>query len=564
MAVRANLSPATSCDRGRALSDLAIRTRSPTVKFAIADWQHFHQDAAKGVMDRVRSFERSDVAIAVFAFTVSLALRVPFRTQFAYHWDSVQYALAISDYRPTQSQPQAPGYLLYVMLGRLVNLFVHDPHASLVWMSVVSGAALAAIGYLLGAAMFGRGSGWATAVILATSPLCWFHSEVALMFIVDAALVAGTVLTCWLAVREKGSWGHVVALSVLFTLVAGVRQQSAPVLLPAWVYAFSKMARPRWPKFVVGVALTTLLCLAWFVPMVQMSGGLASYWATFAAMARFDAPKTLWRGGVTTLWRNVDLIIAVCWAGLLTAGLIATWFLARPVILGNPRERQRFFGGHRRQLQLLTLWIIPMLAFGVTMFMSMAGYVLGYFPGLALVAGAAIGQVKKGTNLAMLLLLIATVNCAAFFSLGHWTTRLMLGLPLTAVDLRQHDRGLAEEIALIRREFDPKQVVICHGCQHLYWGFRHFQYYLPEYQNLLLDPDVSMAGDAATKFWLSENGQTAFVDEIPLHSHRTVVLVVPPAQTLSIFQRYLDVSGAEAVSDSAGMLFTLRDGSARQ
>ena len=41
-------------------------------------------------------------------------------------------------------QPQAPGYFLYIMLGRLVNSFVGDPHASLVWISVAFGSAAGA------------------------------------------------------------------------------------------------------------------------------------------------------------------------------------------------------------------------------------------------------------------------------------------------------------------------------------------------------------------------------------------------------------------------------------
>src|SRR5258707_15073960 len=94
-------------------------------------------------------FERGDWLTVALLCAVSLALRIPFRSQFAYHWDSAQFALAINQYDIRLSQPHAPGYFLYVMLGRLVNSFVGDPHASLVWISVVFGSALTAGGYLL-------------------------------------------------------------------------------------------------------------------------------------------------------------------------------------------------------------------------------------------------------------------------------------------------------------------------------------------------------------------------------------------------------------------------------
>ena len=83
-------------------------------------------------------------------FLVSFALRVPFRSQYAYHWDGAEFTLAITQYNVAMSQPHAPGYFVYVMLGRLLNTVIGDPHASLVWLSVAFGSALAAILYLLG------------------------------------------------------------------------------------------------------------------------------------------------------------------------------------------------------------------------------------------------------------------------------------------------------------------------------------------------------------------------------------------------------------------------------
>lgn len=136
-------------------------------------------------------------------FLIALAMRIPFRSHFAYHWDSAQFALAMGEYNIRISQPQAPGYYLYIALGRLMNLVVGDPHAALVWLSVLSGAWLVLIGYLLASSMFGRECGVGTGLILLTSPLCWFHSEVALTTVVDSALVVTFVFVAWRAVRRE-------------------------------------------------------------------------------------------------------------------------------------------------------------------------------------------------------------------------------------------------------------------------------------------------------------------------------------------------------------------------
>ena len=130
--------------------------------------------------------QRRDYWTAVAFFLVALAMRIPFRGHFAYHWDSAQFALAIRQFDIRLSQPHAPGYFLYVMLGRLVNHLVGDPHASLVWISVIFGSALPPLLYLLGATMFGRWTGAAAAAMALTSPQFWFHSCVALTYIVDS------------------------------------------------------------------------------------------------------------------------------------------------------------------------------------------------------------------------------------------------------------------------------------------------------------------------------------------------------------------------------------------
>src|SRR5262249_36113051 len=154
-------------------------------------------------------------------------------SRYAYHWDSAQFSLAMGHYDMRVGLPHAPGHFLYVLLGRLVNQIVGDPHASLVWISVVAGAALAAMGCLLGTSIYGRACGVATGVILATSPLCWFQSEVALTTIVDSALVTATMLVGWHAIRRGGCWLDVIVLSLLFAWIAGNRPQTAVGLLPA-------------------------------------------------------------------------------------------------------------------------------------------------------------------------------------------------------------------------------------------------------------------------------------------------------------------------------------------
>ena len=83
-------------------------------------------------------FEKRDWAAAAAFFLVTLGLRLPFRSQYAYYWDTAQFALAVRGFSVALHHPHPPGYLLYVMLARLVNRLAGDPHASLVWLSVMA------------------------------------------------------------------------------------------------------------------------------------------------------------------------------------------------------------------------------------------------------------------------------------------------------------------------------------------------------------------------------------------------------------------------------------------
>ncbi len=468
--------------------------------------------------------------VAAIFFAASLALRVPFRSELAYHWDSAQFALAVENFEMGLGQPHAPGFFLYVMLGRVMNWFVGEPHASLVWLSVIAGAALPAIGYWLGAAMFGRGCGIATGAVLATSPLCWFHSEIALTTIVDGALVCATVLAGWVAIQHGGRWRDVVVLAALLAGVAGNRPQTAPVLLPVWFYFFSQFAPSRGRKLVAGVTLAVLLVSLWFIPMVRTTGGLRMYLELIAAKAQFDSPKTAWGGGLGAVTDSLQVVGASCWMGLL---------LATPAAVVGVMKIWK-----TQAARVVWWWLLPMAAFGVFVYTTMPGYVLNYFPALALLAGAGIGRWSEKTWLRLSLIsAVAILDVVAFAARPGW---------MSAHQIREQDRALEQCLEVIRATYAPEEVVICHRGQFFFWSFRQFQYHLPEYRSVLLQFDESLPGERGHKFWVGHHRRLQFVESVPAGR---ALLVVPPGESVAMFGRYFDVSQAHAVQGTAGRVY---------
>ena len=88
-----------------------------------------------------------------------------------YNWDAVQFALALAEYDVGKHQPHPPGYILYVVLGRLVNAWLGDPAAAYVLLAVVFSGLTTFVVYLLARAIYDRATALAAATLLAVSPL---------------------------------------------------------------------------------------------------------------------------------------------------------------------------------------------------------------------------------------------------------------------------------------------------------------------------------------------------------------------------------------------------------
>ncbi|HVM61457.1 MAG TPA: hypothetical protein VMV72_11390 [Verrucomicrobiae bacterium] len=516
----------------------------------------------------VGRWTRWDGAAVALVLVVALAVRIPFRSQLAYHWDSAQFALALGEYDLRDGQPQPPGFYLYVVLGRLVNLVVGEPHAALVWLSVIAGAWLVAAGYLLATSMFGRECGWATGLILLTSPLCWFHSEVALTTIVDSALVTSFVLLGWRAIRQRVTWFQTVLLAALLAAVAGVRQQTAPCLIPLGLYVLWRAEQQRGWKLLCAIALTVSFSLFWFIPTMRSAGGFASYIHLLRLKNQFDAHQTVWGGGgLKAFWTNIGNLSAATWVGLLAAALIFVIEFILWSVFEKPTAKDHLRRAHRLQFHLLALWIAPMVLFWLLMYVTMPGYALNFFPAVAIFA--ALGLVRHSGRLSGLLRVrrgwthcgvlgfVVAINSIIFVLQPVWAERLLAGMPLTGVEIRRHDADLSACFQAIRRKWAPANVVICHGVESFYWGFRQFEYHLPEYRNVLLFSDASSADDLGRKTWVGYHWKTTFQSDFGAADGQHALLAVPPGLSPDIFGHFFDVRGASLVVESGMTLYEL-------
>ncbi len=94
-----------------------------------------------------------------------------FRSHYLYDLDSVNFALAMKRFDPRVHQPHPPGYFLYIILGRLLNILFHDANLSLVILSILASCGLVAVLYLMTFEWYGLTAARFAGVLFLLSPL---------------------------------------------------------------------------------------------------------------------------------------------------------------------------------------------------------------------------------------------------------------------------------------------------------------------------------------------------------------------------------------------------------
>jgi hypothetical protein len=442
--------------------------------------------------------DRWDYALAAVLSLLTVLSRLPYRARMLYNWDAVQFALALREYDVVKHQPHPPGYILYVGLGRAVNAWLGDPTATYVLLAVVFSGLTTFVVYLMARALYDRATALAAASVLAVSPLFWFYGSVGLTY-AGEALFASTV--AYFAFRAlEGSETDAWLAAGYLALAAGMRQSLLFLLLPMWLVACAVGVR-RARTLAVGAAILGTLTLAWFVPMVMLTGGLGRYLAASMQLADSVVRPTSIVGGPleTTLRMSRYLLESV---------LVALGPLALAVLLVPWYARRHGWG---RREWLLIAWIAPPVAVYTLVHFGQAGYVLTFLPALVVLlarvlvtalAEAAAPAGRRGLRPALTaaaVVLVVLVNGAFFVNARPLPRDFDPSKPAwrlaaedeafdwifsrTAAALREHEEVVRTYVDAIRGLYPAEDTVVITelGNARSYPWLRHAMFYLPEY-----------------------------------------------------------------------------------
>jgi hypothetical protein len=418
---------------------------------------------------------------------VGVASRLPFQSSILHHWDSVNFALALENYDVRLHQPHPPGtFFLYVLCGRLFNLYFDDGNLSLVWVSTVATGLAAAAIFLLAAAWFDIRRAITVSLVMLTSPLIWFQGEVALSYMPEFFWTLLIVYTC-LKVREPGK-RSLFASALLMGLAGGIRPNTPVFLFPLWLFVLIQGLRAR--RYTSKEMLIALLVLAlgvsiWAVPTVVMSGGLAAYLDAFSWWRGQHVESSGTLQGITL--HLARLAVFLCYA-LGAALLPVAWVLLKDwrVLKENlPRDWRA---------RAVCIWVLPGLAYYIFIHVQQSGHIFTILPAVIILGGlsvARLGHFLSMYNRSALPVVTSIVIASnmLFFALGpanmFGASRVTLASP-TWKAIHQYDSYVSNRLDAIRTHFSPEDTVVLADPRN----FRIPDYYLREYQNTSLSYQI--------------------------------------------------------------------------
>ncbi|MBW4575528.1 MAG: hypothetical protein KME08_09630 [Aphanothece sp. CMT-3BRIN-NPC111] len=414
-------------------------------------------------------------AQAAILFLIGVASRLPFQSHILHDMDSYNFARALDRFDVRLEQPHTPGtFFIYIVMGRLLKLFLHDPNASLVGVNILATGFAAAAIFILGSTWFGILAGWVIALLMLTSPLVWFQGEVALSYMPEFCWVLTIVLACCQV--RLGNKTALFISAALMGLAGGIRPNTPFFLFPLWVVAVALGLRTRkynlW-HFIWALVLLIICIGMWAVPMVMLSGGPSGYWQ---AMQPWFTKHPKDGNTLNGKYRNLKLVIESVFYGVGFAFLPTFWAL---------RHNWRYFKTKLLRywrFQTLILWILPGFLYLTFIHIQQRGHTFTIMPAFIVIAGISIIlagrylQQFRRNSLVILTILVLAGN-SLFFLFGPAN----LDRVPTWATIRDYDTYITERLELIRKEFpQTRETIVLPSGRNM--AMRSF--YLPEYEGI--------------------------------------------------------------------------------
>ena len=262
----------------------------------------------------------------ILVIALALALYSPFLSASLDDLDSYNFARALVKFDPAESAPHAPGYVLYIGLGRIAYALVGDAGLALTLLSVVCAALACGLLFLMARALFNSSVAAISVALVLPTPLLWLNADKALSDLPGLLAQAACMAFIVLAVKRRAPlWMAGVCLG----LAAGFRPQGVLGLAAALLLAAIWLkARPG--AWIATGAAMLLATVVWLIPLLAAlgwdSGALYAYLtgATSFVTSQESLFATALSGeSIAARWNDVWF-----WSSQAVYGPLAGWLRA--------------------------------------------------------------------------------------------------------------------------------------------------------------------------------------------------------------------------------------------
>lgn len=370
-------------------------------------------------------------------------------------WDSVQLALGLHHYSVTDHQPHPPGYPIYIILGRLFNVFTQNDVRALTSLSALLGSLSIIPLYLLTKNMFDKKTAVLSSLIFIVTPVHWVFSERAFT---DIPGLFFLLAFGYFIYSSRGNPKKLLLSSLFAGLILGVRFNEIPVVLGlitlvTLIYGNIRFFLLSISAFLIGVAL-------WLVPLVFITEP-SKFITSFSSLADYVVKHDVFLGGSfsfnTLLKYKFEQLIYLFDLSYTKGFLILSLFSFIWVTL-KFKLREEF------KIQFLLTWIMSYGAILLLVYnLEIQRHLLPLLPPLAILAALLFVQVVK--NKAALVIAFSLLWVGVFSQGLQQVIRLNSEVPPTI-----------QPVSYVKQNFNPSDTVVIAS-----FTYRQFQYYAPEF-----------------------------------------------------------------------------------
>ncbi len=385
----------------------------------------------------------------LFFGSLVLATRLPLAPGQLLTFDDVNLAYSIGHFDVRVSQPQPPGYPLFVMEMRLLN-WLHFRRAEHILLALGMGGSIAALVLmvLFGNRMLGGQAGFCAACMMLFHPVFWQTGVASALRMQLAVISLAVAAACWRAWHGDGRW--VLWSAVALAVGAGIRPETGPLLLPLWAAAALR-APVSWKARAQALAVMAGVVLLWLVPAMAASGGPAVYVKTNLEYVSEQASVSSELFGATQAKAHATLWRLLVWTGF---GILG-W--AMPAVLAF--RRKGGWGIQREWMLFLALWLLPSLLFAIAVHVEDPGQVLAMLPVVSLFGGylmsRALDNLDYWVSRCHALTLSLATLAVAWIVRFHYGWFLLLWIPPVALAA-----GLLLKLAQTKNAGYPPRVMM--------------------------------------------------------------------------------------------------------